>query len=71
MDKECLHDRPVTLYGDVSRNATRSEHIKDVSDKQAGIHFSNVASPPIKDTLLSKSSKEETLHSAGCEPTIA
>ena len=48
MDTEYPHDRPVTLYGDVSRNATHSEHIQDVSDKQQGIHFSNVASPPIQ-----------------------
>ena len=68
MDTEYPHDRPVTLYGDVSRNATRSEHIKEVSDKQAGIHFSNVASPPIKDTLLSKSSKEETFIQQDANP---
>ena len=61
MDTECLHDRPVTLYGDVSRNVTSSEHIQDVSDKPPGIHFSFVASPSIKDTLLSKSSKEKAL----------
>ena len=69
MDKECLHDRPVTLYGDVSRNVTRSEQIKDVSDKQAGIHFSIVASPPIQGHITEK--KEKARYPAECEPTIA